>query len=239
MKAKHPKFQPPDMGRDQGLRSLDCRRGTSPPCFMNRLRCFWNSDTSPISGIPVLSMRRWPTESCSATTLGLPSSRTSGRLGDSCGKKLEIGLVLGLPIRDDPDEIDVGALPDRFVIKGVHDWGSAIIVDDKRQVDWEPFELAFAKTLATVHGVSSREYWYTEIPPGLMIEERLVDELTASRWTLSCSCFTDGCSTSKSLTAASSARPRAFYDAQWTPLNARYRRSKLAPVLPRPASFIA
>lgn len=137
----------------------------------------------------------------------------------------------------DPEAIDVDALPDRFVIKGVHDWGSTVIVDDKRQVDWPALRARLAKILGTIHGVASREYWYTEIPPGLIIEERLTDARHDIPMDLKLFVFHGRVHYIQVLDSRYVGSAQRFYDAQWTPLKARYRRSKLAPVLPRPDQF--
>lgn len=77
---------------------------------------------------------------------------------------------------EDAAEIDLTTLPRRFVVKGRHDWGSTILVDDKLSEDWNTLVTRARAILRKIHGDNTYEYWYKDIPPGLIIEERLEDD---------------------------------------------------------------
>jgi len=78
---------------------------------------------------------------------------------------------------DRPDRIDFAALPSRFVLKGTHGSGPEL-----RALVWD--KSAFSKKalcdlgwrmLRRRCGLEVNEWWYTEIPSRLMIEEMLLE----------------------------------------------------------------
>lgn len=73
-------------------------------------------------------------------------------------------------------DIDLGSLPNEFVIKATHDSGSVVIVDDKSKHDWGMTFKRLNMRLQDSFGVMANEYWYNDIPRRLIIEERIRDE---------------------------------------------------------------
>jgi len=78
-------------------------------------------------------------------------------------------------VTEDPSTIPFESLPDTFVIKPSHLSGPIHIVDDKRSVDYESIKESCDEWLEQRHGTIRGEYWYEEIEPKILIEERLRD----------------------------------------------------------------
>jgi len=77
---------------------------------------------------------------------------------------------------DNPSTIPFEELPDAFVIKPSHLSGPIHIVDDKQSVDYELIIESCETWLDQSHGSIRGEYWYHEIEPKIIIEERLRDD---------------------------------------------------------------
>lgn len=79
---------------------------------------------------------------------------------------------------DRPDRIDFAALPSRFVLKGTHGSGPelrALVWDKSALSQRELCDLGW-RILRRRCGPEVNEWWYTEIPPRLMIEEMLLKD---------------------------------------------------------------
>lgn len=85
-------------------------------------------------------------------------------------------LVPLLGVYDDPDDIDLESLPDRFIIKAAHGSGWNLIVRDKSSLDWPDTRGKLREWLSRSYYAHKREWQYREIPHRLVIEELLVDE---------------------------------------------------------------
>lgn len=85
-------------------------------------------------------------------------------------------LVPLLGVYDDADDIDLEALPDRFIIKAAHGSGWNIIVRDKRDLDWPGAKRTLQDWLARSYYSHKREWQYRHVPHRLVIEELLLDE---------------------------------------------------------------
>ncbi|MFC7114613.1 ATP-grasp fold amidoligase family protein [Natronoarchaeum sp. GCM10025703] len=72
-------------------------------------------------------------------------------------------------------EIPKNGLPEKFVIKATHGSGMTIVVDDHREYDFDLIESKCKSWLETPFGKKSREYWYEEIQPRVVIEEYIDD----------------------------------------------------------------
>ncbi|MCR5508946.1 MAG: hypothetical protein K6F34_09690 [Lachnospiraceae bacterium] len=75
---------------------------------------------------------------------------------------------------DSFDEIDIDALPDKFVLKCNHGSGFNLIVDDKKSIDWafekERFDIWMNSNFAFIFGL---ELHYKDIPPKILAEKKL------------------------------------------------------------------
>jgi hypothetical protein len=74
------------------------------------------------------------------------------------------------------DEIDLGALPEAFVMKATHGSGMNVICKHKRDFDWKAGRRKLKRWLKKNHFHSGREWAYKDIPPGIMCEKYLENE---------------------------------------------------------------
>jgi hypothetical protein len=79
-------------------------------------------------------------------------------------------------VTDDPETIPFEDLPDEFVVKPTNGAaGEVTIVDDKYTTDHRSIKSKCRDWLSTHHGANNNEYWYGQIEPRVLIEERLTD----------------------------------------------------------------
>lgn len=91
----------------------------------------------------------------------------------------EIGndfLIPILGVWDHADDIDLAALPDKFVLKTTHDSGSVIICQDKNNFEFDQIKKKLNKKLKTNYFYKSREYPYKNAIPRIMAEQYMHDE---------------------------------------------------------------
>jgi hypothetical protein len=80
-------------------------------------------------------------------------------------------------VTEDPETIPFDQLPNEFVIKPTHLSGSSIIfVDDKSSINREKIKRQCEAWLDEEYGEIKGEYWYKNIRPRIIVEERLRDE---------------------------------------------------------------
>ncbi|MGN0172207.1 MAG: ATP-grasp fold amidoligase family protein [Acutalibacteraceae bacterium] len=75
------------------------------------------------------------------------------------------------------DDIPFDELPDRFVLKCTHDSGSVVICRDKATFDKEEARKILEEGLARKQFYLSREWPYKNVPPRIICEKYLEDEL--------------------------------------------------------------
>jgi hypothetical protein len=73
------------------------------------------------------------------------------------------------------DDIDFCELPDRFVLKCSHGYGSTVLCRDKSNMDFEAARATLNKAMETNYYQRSREWAYGEALPRIMAEE-LIDD---------------------------------------------------------------
>lgn len=78
-----------------------------------------------------------------------------------------------LAVYDSVAEVDLQALPDRFVIKCNHDSKGTYICMDKSSADWDTVLRRLGKRLATDYSVRTSEWQYHDIPRKIIVEELL------------------------------------------------------------------
>ena len=71
------------------------------------------------------------------------------------------------------DEIDFARLPDKFVIKANHGSHWVIVVDDKNSLDRDAARATVQGWMKSNYYVNSREVFYRDVKPRIMIEECL------------------------------------------------------------------
>jgi hypothetical protein len=78
-------------------------------------------------------------------------------------------------LTDDPATIPFDDLPDEYVVKPTHLSGDVIIVDRGDEPERQRIKQQCKDWLDSVHGQLKDEYWYSDINPQIIIEERLRD----------------------------------------------------------------
>ncbi|NGX96817.1 MAG: hypothetical protein G4V63_16855 [Candidatus Afipia apatlaquensis] len=74
-------------------------------------------------------------------------------------------------VHDKFEDIDFDALPDRFVIKANHDYGSVLVVKDKQSLDMRAANDLFSSALSRPFGWDRGEWAYSFIPRKVFVEE--------------------------------------------------------------------
>lgn len=77
---------------------------------------------------------------------------------------------------DDPETIPFEDLPDEYVIKPTHLSGPVEIVDDPKSRDVDRIKDECRHWLERSHETVYGEYWYDDIEPRILVEERLHDD---------------------------------------------------------------
>ncbi len=75
------------------------------------------------------------------------------------------------------DEIDRDSLPNQFVLKCTHDSGSVMVCKDKSHFDWEKAKKSFEPRLHTNFYWAAREWPYKNVPPRVMAEKYMEDNI--------------------------------------------------------------
>lgn len=78
-------------------------------------------------------------------------------------------------ITDDPETIPFSELPNEYVIKPTHLSGPVIISNSDRDLDNDSIIKSCEKWINTTHCEALEEYWYWNIKPRILVEERLND----------------------------------------------------------------
>lgn len=86
-------------------------------------------------------------------------------------------IIPTLALWDKPEEIDLSALPERFVLKCTHDSGSAALCTDKAAFDLEAARKRLGERLALDYGRRFREWPYSAVPRRIIAEEFVEGDL--------------------------------------------------------------
>jgi len=79
-------------------------------------------------------------------------------------------------LTDNTDTIPFDSLPSEYVIKPTHLSGKVIIINEDDKPDRGRIKQQCEDWLDSVHGQLKDEYWYRDIKPQIIVEERLRDE---------------------------------------------------------------
>lgn len=84
-------------------------------------------------------------------------------------------VIPTLGVWDRPEDINLDALPDRFVIKCTHDSGGLVICKDKSQLDWEAAKKKLARCLRRDYYQVHREWPYKDVRRRIIAEAYMED----------------------------------------------------------------
>lgn len=96
----------------------------------------------------------------------------SGKVGDEILNKV-------YQVTSDSKSVQWSSLPESFIVKGTHGSGSKFIlpVYDKSTIEENELRMHIDRILQLRFGFATNEWWYCKIPPRVMIEELLVDDI--------------------------------------------------------------
>lgn len=87
-------------------------------------------------------------------------------------------IIPTLTVWENENEIDIGALPDQFVLKCTHDSGGVFICTNKNEFDIDGAKKKIGKRLKNRYYLLGREWAYKNVKPKIIAEEYLIDEET-------------------------------------------------------------
>jgi hypothetical protein len=95
----------------------------------------------------------------------------SARVGKSALSRLYYG-------GNSPEDVDFELLPPKFVMKGTHGSGPDLraFIWDKSDISQRQFVKLGHRLLRRRCGPEVNEWWYSQIPPNLLVEEMLLDQ---------------------------------------------------------------
>ena len=80
-------------------------------------------------------------------------------------------LIPSLGVWNDISEIDVDALPDKFVLKTNHGCGTTMVIKNKAEADWDMIKAQYNEWLSTNYAFFCFEPHYRDIEPKIIAEE--------------------------------------------------------------------
>src|SRR5262249_41653254 len=142
------------------------------------------------------------------------------------------------------DEIDFGQLPEKFVIKANHGTHWILVVEDKKALDKAGGRRLVDGWMKTNYYVNSREIFYRDVKPQIMVEEDLEEESGPAVIDYKCYAF-DGVTRFIAVAwrrTVTSSREAALFDRDLREIpaqvefgNSAYKRGQHAIAAPRPA----
>src|SRR5690606_9568599 len=121
-----------------------------------------------------------------------------------------------------------------FVAKGRHDSRSTTIVEHKNREDWRLLLARFQAVLQKRMDPTLYEYWYNDIPAGLIFEERLRDARYFIPLDFKLFVFHGNVQYIQVIGGRHATLTQRFYDRSWRPLSVGRPGLALAPVIERP-----
>ena len=140
-------------------------------------------------------------------------------------------------VSDDPREIDLAVLPDRFAVKATHGSGWTIFVLDKQHADMQEIRRTCAGWLATNYYDMKREWAYRDIKPRIMVEEFLGDACGVAPIDYKFFCFHGVARVVQVDVGRFRQWTSDYYDRDWRRMALWQNVSKLPDALPRPKSL--
>ena len=120
---------------------------------------------------------------------------------------------------DRPEDLDYEALPPQFVLKGTHGSGPDLraLVWDKSKLSRHRFIGLASRILRRRGGPEVNEWWYTQVPPRLLIEEMLLEADGTIPSDYKCYVFNGTVRYVQVIDGRHDAPRSRFYDRDWQP----------------------
>lgn len=144
-------------------------------------------------------------------------------------------------VYDRVEEIDLDALPERFVIKATHGSSMNIICRDRRALDWDRCRRELRRWLRTNFYFSGRQWAYRGIRPRLICEKYLENEEFGELLDYKFYCFSGQPEVLWVCSGRHGRRGVAYsaYDMEWRRLNIRKGRPASELAITKPENFAA
>lgn len=158
-------------------------------------------------------------------------------VADNIGEKY---VVRSFGVYNSVDDIDIGTLPNRFVIKATHDSSGAVICKDKESFDLLSFKKKYSKIMRRNFYNRSREWPYKNITPRIIVDELLEDNTFINKETTLIDykfwCF-NGEPKIMYVTVKSSEIFENFYDTNFNPVDINHGFPRHVPEFEKPKNF--
>lgn len=125
-------------------------------------------------------------------------------------------------ITDNPDSIPFDELPSEFVIKSTHGSGHTVVVKNAEDRDFGQIKRQCSDWLNTEYGRQTREYWYQEIEPRIIVEERIPSHSNGAPIDYKFFVFNGNAEFIQVNTGRFSNLKERFYDTDWNPMDFRH-----------------
>jgi len=139
-------------------------------------------------------------------------------------------------ITDDPSTIPFEELPEEYVIKPTHMSGPIVFVEESEKPDRTYIKQSCQEWLNTTFGSMKEEYWYSEIKPHIIIEERLRDKKYDVPLDFKFFTFHGNVEYIQVDSDRYNDHKRRFYDTKWSPQEFELK-FPLAPPVNKPEKF--
>ncbi|MDB2226202.1 ATP-grasp fold amidoligase family protein [Halorubrum ezzemoulense] len=139
-------------------------------------------------------------------------------------------------VTDNPSSIPFDSLPTEFVIKSTHGSGHIMIIEDKHKWSNENIISKCETWLETEYGENTREYWYQDIEPRIVIERRIPSDDYISPADFKLMVFNGDVEFIQVNTNRHSDLKERFYDSTWTPMEFTHAYEK-GPVIEKPSKL--
>lgn len=120
-------------------------------------------------------------------------------------------IIPTLGVWDSFEQIDFGALPERFVLKCTHDSGGLVICRDKASLDMAASRAKIERSLRTDYYIVSREWPYRDVPRRIIAEPYMEDHTTGELRDYKFFCF-DGRVKWLFIATGRASNPEPFFD---------------------------
>ncbi|QLH81341.1 ATP-grasp fold amidoligase family protein [Halosimplex pelagicum] len=140
-------------------------------------------------------------------------------------------------VTEDPNTIPFDSLPDEYVVKPTHLAGAVAIVDEDESPDRDAIKDDCRRWLSEEFGAVSEQYWYQEIEPRIMVEERLRDAEYDPPLDYKFYVFNGRVEYVHVDFDRGSDPTRRFFDRDWTPQTFTKGRVPLGPAIDEPERF--
>lgn len=159
-------------------------------------------------------------------TMMVDKDKVKSYVGEKIGKEY---IIPTLGVYDEFRDIDIGSLPDKFIMKCTHDSGSTVICHDKSQFDFRKARRFLNKRLRKNFYYFGREWPYKDVRPAIIIERYMEDDKNEDLLDYKFLCFNGKvkCSFVCSDRRSEAGLAVDFYDLAWKhmPFTRHYRNS--------------